>query len=223
VLRATPGEPLGHIPTAQSGLFAGIALHSDDHQAHSMVYPLAKRVLDLSCSMVLTLVAWPIMGLVALSVRSFSAGPVLFCQQRVGKGGRLFTVYKFRTMVTDSPTSAPKPQTRHDNRVTRIGGFLRRTSLDELPQLLNVIKGEMSLVGPRPEQPFLVEQYQDWQRERLQVLPGMTGWWQINGRKQPMHEHVGEDLFYVRNRSFLLDLQILVRTAGVVLARKGAV
>ena len=132
-------------------------------------------------------------------------------------------LYKFRTMTVDSPTYGPKPERFDDERVTRVGRFLRRTSLDEVPQLLNVLRGEMSLVGPRPEQPFLVERYAQWQRERLEVLPGMTGWWQVNGRKQPMHDHVEEDLYYVRNRSLWLDLRILARTVGVVLRGNGAV
>ena len=132
-------------------------------------------------------------------------------------------VFKLRTMTVDSPTFGSKPESFDDDRITWLGRFLRRTSLDELPQLLNVVKGEMSLVGPRPEQTFLVEQYESWQRERLSVLPGMTGWWQVNGRKQPMQEYVEEDLYYVRNRSLLLDLQILLRTIQAVIHGDGAV
>ncbi|MEW6756328.1 MAG: sugar transferase [Candidatus Latescibacterota bacterium] len=137
--------------------------------------------------------------------------------------GRPFMVYKFGTMTVDSPTFGPKPSSFDDERVTRVGRFLRRTSLDELPQLLNVLRGEMGLLGPRPEQPFLVARYQDWHRERLSVLPGMTGWWQVTGRKQPMHDHVEEDLYYVRHRSLSLDLRILVRTVAAVLRGNGAV
>ena len=112
---------------------------------------------------------------------------------------------------------------RHDPRVTRVGSFIRKFSLDELPQFINVLKGDMSLVGPRPELPWLVQEYEPWQRKRFAVPPGMTGWWQVNSRAdKPMHEHTEEDLFYVRNYSLLLDLQILWRTIGAVLKRRGA-
>jgi lipopolysaccharide/colanic/teichoic acid biosynthesis glycosyltransferase len=110
-----------------------------------------------------------------------------------------------------------------DPRVTRVGRFLRRTSLDEIPQLFNVLKGEMSLVGPRPEMPNLVEKYDLWQRKRFTVPQGMTGWWQVNGRSdKPMHLHTDEDLYYVQNYSIWLDLQIIFKTIWVVLRRKGA-
>jgi lipopolysaccharide/colanic/teichoic acid biosynthesis glycosyltransferase len=165
----------------------------------------------------------PVMLAIAVVIRFDSRGPVIFRQERIGQNGKPFMVFKFRTMTVDSPTFGPKPETFDDDRLTRVGRFLRLTSLDELPQLFNVIRVEMSLVGPRPEQPFLVEQYESWQRERLSVLPGITGWWQVNGRKQPMHEYVEEDLYYVRNQSLLLDLRILLRTIQVVLRGDGAV
>ena len=178
--------------------------------------------MDLGLALIGVMLTAPFMLLIGLAVRRNSPGPALFRQPRIGLGGRPFMVYKFRTMTVDSPTFGPKPQSFDDERVTRLGRWLRRTSLDELPQLFNVLRGEMSLVGPRPEQPFLVARYEAWQRERLSVLPGMTGWWQINGRKQPMHEYVEEDLFYVRNRSLWLEVCILVRTVRSVLRRDGA-
>ncbi len=177
----------------------------------------------MTLAAVLLLLCSPLLLAAALAVRLESPGPAFFCQERVGLRGRRFRVFKLRTMTVDSPTFGPKPTSWDDDRVTRVGRFLRRSSLDELPQLLNVLRGEMSLVGPRPEQPFLVERYAPWQRERLEVLPGMTGWWQINGRKQPMHEHVEEDLFYVRHRSHWLDLRILARTVQAVWGGNGAV
>ncbi|MEW6756084.1 MAG: sugar transferase [Candidatus Latescibacterota bacterium] len=186
-------------------------------------YHAAKRALDLVLAAALLIVAAPVLLAIALAVRRDSPGPALFRQQRIGRHGRPFMVYKFRTMTVDSPTFGPKPASFDDDRVTRLGRLLRRTSLDELPQLLNVLRGEMSLVGPRPEQPFLVERYQEWHRERLSVLPGMTGWWQVSGRKQPMHDHVEEDLYYVRHCSLRLDLWIMVRTVGAVLRANGAV
>jgi len=189
----------------------------------SLGYLIVKRVLDLILGVVGLVLLGPVLVLIGLVVRLDSRGPSVFRQERIGRGGRPFMVYKFRTMTVDSPTFGPKPESFDDDRVTRVGQILRRMSLDELPQLLNVLAGEMSLVGPRPEQPFLVVEYPDWKRERLTVLPGMTGWWQVNGRKQPMHDHVEEDLYYVRNRSLWLDVRILLMTFRSVFQGDGAV
>jgi lipopolysaccharide/colanic/teichoic acid biosynthesis glycosyltransferase len=140
----------------------------------------------------------------------------------VGENGRLFRMWKFRTMVEGADqTQAFKH--REDPRRTRVGAVLRRWSLDELPNLINVLTGEMSLVGPRPEQPWIVERYEPWQRKRLAVPPGITGWWQVNGRSDlPLHENVEYDIYYIQNYSPLLDLQILWRTIPAVLKGKGA-
>jgi lipopolysaccharide/colanic/teichoic acid biosynthesis glycosyltransferase len=143
-------------------------------------------------------------------------------------------MYKFRSMVVGAEERfgemiRPTPDGRivykqaDDPRITRIGHFLRASSLDELPQLFNVLKGDMSLVGPRPEMPWVLDIYEDWQFQRLTVPQGITGWWQINGRADKlMHEHTEEDLFYIKNYSLLLDLQILWRTPGAVVNRRGA-
>jgi lipopolysaccharide/colanic/teichoic acid biosynthesis glycosyltransferase len=184
---------------------------------------VAKRFLDLVFGVLGIVLLVPVLLVIAVLIHFDSRGPAIFRQQRIGRLGKPFMMFKFRTMTFNSPTFGPKPESFDDDRVTRIGRFLRRTSLDELPQLLNVIKGDMSLVGPRPEQPFLAVRYELWQRERLNVLPGITGWWQVNGRKQPMHEYVEEDLYYVRNRSFLLDIRILVCTIRAVIRGNGAV
>ena len=196
---------------------------ADDAARAPVFYPRAKRLLDLGLSCAGLVLLAPLIGLIGLAIRLDSRGPAIFRQQRVGRHGLLFNVFKFRTMTVDSPTFGVKPDSFDDDRITRIGGFLRRTSLDELPQLINVVRGEMSLVGPRPEQPFLVERYEPWQRERLGVLPGVTGWWQVNGRKQPMHDHTEEDLHYIRHRSFLFDLRILAMTLRAVSRAEGAV
>ena len=160
--------------------------------------------------------------------------PILFRQKRVGENGRLFEMLKFRTMVRNAEKFQSEVEkrdsdgnlihkTKDDPRVTRVGRLLRRLSLDELPQLFNVIAGTMSLVGPRPEMPYLVEKYQPWQRKRFAIPPGLTGWWQVSGRSdRPMHLHTEDDLFYIQNYSIWLDIQILVRTAWVVLFGKGA-
>jgi lipopolysaccharide/colanic/teichoic acid biosynthesis glycosyltransferase len=171
------------------------------------------------------------MLMIALAVRLDSRGPVIFRQQRVGENGRRFWMYKFRSMVqgADKLDGAQRNGTsgafkrKDDPRVTRVGRFLRRTSLDEIPQLVNVLKGDMSLVGPRPELPWLVDRYEPWQRKRFAVPQGMTGWWQVNGRStKPMHMHTEDDLYYVQNYSIWLDFYILLRTFWVVLRGKGA-
>jgi lipopolysaccharide/colanic/teichoic acid biosynthesis glycosyltransferase len=132
----------------------------------------------------------------------------------VGKDGKLFNLYKFRTMRTDSPKYDFSPTVSDDPRITRIGRFLRRTSFDELPQLINVIKGDMSLVGPRPEMPFIVEQYKAAHRQRLRVRPGITGLWQLSAdRAFQIHENIQYDLYYIRHRSFFMDFAILLHTA----------
>jgi exopolysaccharide biosynthesis polyprenyl glycosylphosphotransferase len=193
-----------------------------------------KRVFDLVVGIISLIVSLPVMVVIALAIKLDSPGPAIFKQRRVGEGGRLFWMYKFRSMVEDADerrdeviNTTAEGKIIHkqagDPRVTRVGRVLRRLSLDELPQLVNVLKGEMSLVGPRPEMPWLVEQYEPWQRKRFAVPQGLTGWWQVNGRSdKPMHLHTEEDLFYIQNYSLLLDLEILWKTFGAVLKRRGA-
>jgi exopolysaccharide biosynthesis polyprenyl glycosylphosphotransferase len=176
-------------------------------------YDRFKRVFDLFCVAVLGVVLVPLMAVIALMIRRDSPGPVFFKQNRVGKDGNLFKIYKFRSMYVDAPAYAVNPDTSGDPRITRVGRFLRKTSLDELPQLINVLRGEMSLVGPRPEMPFIVEQYNSLHRERLMALPGITGLWQLSGdRKKAIHENMDYDLYYVYNRSFFLDVAVLIQT-----------
>jgi lipopolysaccharide/colanic/teichoic acid biosynthesis glycosyltransferase len=155
----------------------------------------------------------PILILIAILVRLDSPGPALFVQKRVGQGGERFDMFKFRSMHDGAPKYAPSPTSSSDPRITRIGRYLRRASLDELPQLVNVLMGTMSLVGPRPEMPFIVEGYDARQRQRLQVTPGITGLWQLSAdRAYPIHENAAYDLYYIRNRSVSLDLSILIHT-----------
>jgi len=195
---------------------------------------LVKRVFDLTLSTALLVLSLPCMVLIAVAIRLDSPGPVVFRQKRVGENGRLFWMFKFRSMVAGAEehlsevakTNAAGQwihKSPQDPRITRVGRFLRRWSLDELPQFWNVIKGEMSLVGPRPELPLLVEQYEDWQYKRLAVPPGITGWWQVRQRSErPMHLTTEEDLFYIEHFSIWLDIQILLRTVWVILSGKGA-
>jgi exopolysaccharide biosynthesis polyprenyl glycosylphosphotransferase len=195
---------------------------------------LVKRIFDLLVTSLTLIPVLPLMGGIALLIRLDSKGPVLLQQERVGENGRIFPMLKFRTMVASSEKAGgpDHPTTedghivhkhRDDPRVTRIGRLLRRYSLDELPQLLNVFKGEMSLVGPRPEMPWLVDRYEPWQRKRFAVPQGLTGWWQIHGRSnKPMHLNTEDDLYYVYNYSIWLDLWILLNTPIAVLRGQGA-
>jgi lipopolysaccharide/colanic/teichoic acid biosynthesis glycosyltransferase len=169
---------------------------------------------------VLLFLTLPVWALIVLLIRVESKGPAFFQQLRVGKMGKLFKLYKFRSMHVDTPEFGFHPTTPDDPRVTRVGRWLRRTSLDELPQLLNVIKGDMSLVGPRPEMPFIVERYNRRHMQRLDVTPGLTGLWQLSAdRRFLIHENIQYDLYYIRNRNFFMDVAILIHTA--VFAMKG--
>jgi exopolysaccharide biosynthesis polyprenyl glycosylphosphotransferase len=174
---------------------------------------LAKRVIDVAASSILIVLLFPFLALIAFLIRVSSSGPALFVQKRVGRNGQLFDMYKFRSMYTSAPRYEVSPTQSSDPRITRLGRFLRRTSLDELPQLINVLLGNMSLVGPRPEMPFIVERYSAQQRQRLQLLPGITGLWQLSAdRAFPIHENIEYDLYYMRNRTFFMDVAILTHT-----------
>ena len=190
------------------------------------VYPLyspIKRIVDIVGAFAGLLLLGPLMAWCATRFRMSGMGSPFFVQERVGQNGKRFKMYKFRTMYADADPHEVAPRSSDDSRITEYGGWLRTTSIDELPQLVNVLKGEMSLVGPRPEMPFIAESYDEWQRRRLSVKPGITGLWQILGRKDlPMHENLQYDFYYIRNRSLSLDASILLRTAGVVLSRRGA-
>jgi exopolysaccharide biosynthesis polyprenyl glycosylphosphotransferase len=193
-----------------------------------------KRLTDLTLTTAGLLAIWPLLLVIAIAIKLDSPGPVLYRQQRVGKDGRLFSMLKFRSMFRDADrrrdaliaaneATGPLFKIRNDPRVTRVGRVLRRSSLDELPQLLNVIRGEMSLVGPRPPLPSEVEEYEAWQLGRLRAVPGMTGLWQVSGRSDvSFHDMVRLDLHYIRNWSLSLDLEILWQTLPAVLGNRGA-
>ncbi len=183
-------------------------------------YEAAKRVFDLVAALALMIFTAPLWAVIAMLIRHESAGPVFFHQDRVGQNGKHFRLYKFRSMRVDTPKYDFHPSDGDDPRVTRLGRWLRRTSLDELPQLLNVLKGDMSLVGPRPEMAFIVRQYTDQHRQRLRVKPGITGLWQLSAdRAFLIHENIQYDLYYIDKRNFFMDLAILLHT--VVFAMKG--
>lgn len=182
-----------------------------------------KRVLDICIASGMLLCVLPFFPLICLLIRLCSTGPAIFCHKRIGLNGQPFIMYKFRTMYQEVNEYEEAPIRVDDPRILPIGRWLRRTSLDELPQLWNVIRGEMSMVGPRPEMPFIVESYEPWQRRRLTVLPGITGLWQISGRKdRPLHSNLEYDFYYIQNQSLLFDVIILLKTFPVVLFGKGA-
>jgi len=208
------------------------------------LYEVTKRTLDVVVALIALVLLAPVLALCVLAIRLESPGPVLFRQQRVGKQGKLFTMIKFRSMYVDAESAAhrayatafvrgeAKPQQGEqgavfklaaDPRVTRVGKWLRQTSLDELPQLWNALRGDMSLVGPRPPIPYEVDHYEPNHLGRLAVKPGITGPWQVYGRSATTFEEmVAMDLEYIRQSSFMLDLQILVKTIPAVLYARGA-
>jgi lipopolysaccharide/colanic/teichoic acid biosynthesis glycosyltransferase len=196
--------------------------------------PAWKRALDMTGAAFLLVLFSPVMLLAALAIKLTSPGPVIYKQQRVGKGGRPFTFYKFRSMVADAEKrreelldrneqDGPVFKIRNDPRITPVGRFLRKTSMDELPQLWNVLKGDMSLVGPRPPTVDEVPRYDSWQRRRLDLTGGMTCLWQVSGRSNVgFEEWMRMDLNYIRDRSFFLDMKLLLKTPIEVLRGRGA-
>ncbi len=214
--------------------FAGIPMIDLRASAIDDYQLMVKRSFDLLiCSLSLILVI-PLILIISLLVLIADGRPILFKQKRAGSNGRIFEILKFRTMVKGAENMRPLTdevdengntifKKKNDPRVTRLGRFLRRFSLDELPQLFNILKGDMSLVGPRPELPELVEKYQPWQRKRFAIPQGLTGWWQIHGRSdKQMYLHTEDDLYYIQHYSIWLDLYILVNTFWIVIRGKGA-
>ena len=198
----------------------GIPLFGIQELSISAINAFLKRILDVIVSALTLLITSPLLIIFYLLIKRDSSGPAIFSQNRVGKKGKQFKMYKFRTMFLETPQYAEHPQEKDDPRITKIGRYLRRTSLDELPQFWNVLKGDMSIVGPRPEMPFIVEEYNEVQLERLNVKPGITGLWQISGdRSLPIHENIDHDLYYIENQSLLLDIIIIMQTIWFALIR----
>jgi len=203
-------------------------------KAGERMYELTKRAMDVFISALLLFGLMPLMLLVAALIKLDSPGPVILRQKRVGRGLKLFDCFKFRTMVENAQAlqaelaslnemDGPVFKIRKDPRITRVGKYLRKYSIDELPQLVNVLRGEMSLVGPRPPLPHEVEMYEPRYLRRLDVKPGLTCLWQVSGRNELSFEQWMElDLYYVENRSFLLDIEILFRTIPAVVSARGA-
>ncbi|MDH7599724.1 MAG: sugar transferase [Sedimentisphaerales bacterium] len=197
----------------------------DDGQAYQApaIQELSIRVMDIVLSVLILAIAWPAMLVLAVLIKITSPGPAIYKQKRVGKNGKIFMLYKFRSMVPDAEKhTGPVLASPNDGRVTSIGRFMRRTRLDELPQLFNVLKGDMGLVGPRPERPCFVYRHKALQGIRLSVRPGITGLAQVRGAYDLRPEHkLRYDYLYIRNRSVWLNLGILARTVPVVIRQLG--
>jgi exopolysaccharide biosynthesis polyprenyl glycosylphosphotransferase len=202
--------------------FDGLHFLSNIERRGLRLYAAAKRIADVAVSLALLVLLSPILLLIAILIRLDSPGPALFIQKRSGRNGELFNIFKFRSMYMDAQKYSLSPTSSNDPRITRVGRVLRRMSLDELPQLLNVLMGTMSLVGPRPEMPLIVERYNAKQRQRLRVVPGITGLWQLSAdRAFPIHQNIEYDLYYIRKRGFFMDLAILAHT--LVFAMRGGI
>jgi exopolysaccharide biosynthesis polyprenyl glycosylphosphotransferase len=222
---------LSHLDTVDLG---GIPMIGVKEISISGSQRIFKRVMDVVVSAVAIIVALPIFFLIGLAIKLDSSGPAVFSQIRVGKNEQLFACFKFRSMRTgadeekeglldQNEAEGPIFKMKEDPRITRVGRFLRRTSLDELPQFFNILMGHMSLVGPRPAIPAEVQRYQPWHKRRLEVAPGLTGLWQVSGRSElTFDEQVLLDIYYIENWSPVLDLQILLRTMPKVLLGEGA-
>lgn len=222
------------MPAARHGEYAPDILQWSRATARDGWQGRLKRVIDVIAAVVLLIVLAPVLALIMIAIRLDSPGPVIFRQQRCGRGGRTFTFYKFRGMVADAEArqaefealnevDGPIFKMRRDPRITRVGRILRSTSLDELPQLWNVLRGDMSLVGPRPPIPSEVAMYEPWQLERLTVTGGITGLWQVSGRSElSFDDMVRLDIEYIATWSLWRDVRILLATLTAVISARGA-
>lgn len=198
------------------------------------LYEVVKRLIDVVCSFLGVLVLSPLFIIIAIIIKMTSKGPVFFSQKRVGKNGKEFDMYKFRSMVVNAEElkeklaaqnemSGPMFKMKNDPRVTKVGKFIRKTSIDELPQLWNVLKGDMSLVGPRPSLPKEVAQFDEWMYKRLEVKPGLTCYWQVSGRNNiDFADWMRLDIKYVDERNTWIDIKLIFKTVGVLFGDKNA-
>ncbi|WP_367303033.1 sugar transferase [Clostridium baratii] len=205
-----------------------------EYNNESIFYIFLKRLIDLFGSVIGLIVLSPIILIVSLLIKFESKGPVIFSQDRIGKDGKVFKMYKFRSMVVNAEElkeklkeqnemSGPMFKMKEDPRVTKVGKFIRKTSIDELPQLINIVKGDMSLVGPRPSLPKEVKQFEDWMMERLEVKPGLTCYWQVSGRNNiDFEDWMKLDIKYVRERNTLTDIKLIFITVFVLFGDENA-
>ncbi len=236
----------GAIPALQLQPAIAEQLLSTPRTRESLFYTYAKRALDIALALALLILLLPLLIIIAIAIRLDSPGPIIFVQRRVGRGGRIFDFYKFRSMYHQADAQVHQAfaqayiaghyqaqaegkgtsaifKPADDKRVTRVGRILRKTSIDELPQLINILKGDMSLVGPRPSIDYELRAYAPWHYRRLDVLPGLTGWAQIHGRSTLLFDSiVSLDIQYMEHRSLALDLWIILQTIPVVLSCRGA-
>lgn len=240
-LRVAVGNHPQHPGTLPQWAPAGASPWSLAADGEALGYLVAKRALDVFLAGIALILLSPFFALIALAIRLEGPGPILYRQERIGHRARRFFMFKFRTMRPDRRGTQHEIEfvdrrisfkTERDPRVTAVGWWLRRTSIDELPQLINVLHGEMSLVGPRPEQPEMLRYYKPQHYQRHLLVPGLTGWWQINARcrrgdcvdpEEDLQEKLSDDLYYIEHRSFWFDLRILLMTIAVVIARRGAI
>lgn len=192
------------------------------------IYDISKRLIDIVLSLCGLIILSPLLIIVAILIRFEGKGNVIFVQDRVGLNGEIFKMYKFRSMVCNAEElkrelliqnemSGPMFKMKNDPRITKIGGFIRKTSIDELPQLFNVLKGDMSLVGPRPSLPSEVEKFEDWMMKRLSVKPGLTCFWQVSGRNNiEFEDWMKMDIRYIEERNIFVDLKLIFRTFFVL-------
>lgn len=192
----------------------------------SWIYPILKRGFEVLFSITLLIFTMPVLVLTAIAIKLESPGPIFYKQERVGQNGKLFSIIKLRSMRTDAEKNGPQWAAQNDPRVTRVGKFIRKTRIDEIPQIINVLSGDMSLIGPRPERPMFTEQFDKeipGFKKRLLVKPGLTGWAQVNGGYEATPAEKFElDMYYIQKQSISLDLRILIRTVWVVLSGSGA-
>ena len=223
VIHVVPSFTNFYLRNLQGLFFDGTVIISLTSPTSRTITLATKRLFDIVASLAALVIMSPLLVLICLVIKADSHGPALFKQRRTGKNGKEFEILKFRSMHSSTQAYAETPREKSDPRITRAGRLLRATGLDELPQLLNVLKGEMSLVGPRPEMPFITEKYTALERRRLEAQPGITGLWQVYARSEnlPIHHHIEYDLFYIENMSFLLDLIIIMDTLPTAIMRKG--
>lgn len=200
----------------------------------NILYEVSKRALDVIASFLGLVILSPILLIVAILIKLESKGPAIFAQSRIGLNGKEFKMYKFRSMVQNAEElkeklakqnemSGPMFKMKNDPRVTKVGKFIRKTSIDELPQLLNILKGDMTLVGPRPSLPREVEKFESWMLKRLEVKPGLTCYWQVSGRNNiDFYEWMKLDLKYVNDMSFWIDIKLIFKTVAVLFGDKNA-
>lgn len=205
-----------------------------EQMEHKEVYEFLKRVVDIICSLIGLIVLMPVLVVVAILIKIESKGSIIFAQDRVGKDGIVFKMYKFRSMVVnaeelkeklanENERIGPMFKIKNDPRITKVGKFIRKTSIDELPQLVNILKGEMSIVGPRPSLPKEVQCFDEWMMKRLEVKPGLTCYWQVAGRNDiEFIEWMKLDVKYVKERSILIDVKLILKTFFVLFGDKNA-